>query len=163
MIGEQPFLEEENNQKLPVERSDMKDVELSEKPLPSLEDEQAVRATELGIKPMALVYGAYDTSLPYIIVDRPKPKPIMKNGIEVVRSIERSINYIYYQPDKESAARDLEKILLDQTDLLFGKLQLGDIWKQPSANKEYHQRMGELLGYTKKEIDEFLDRQITKK
>lgn len=128
--------------------------------LSKLMEADQVKAVEQGIKPIAMTSTPYETNLSCLKIDLPLLTTQMINGKRMVVEKTSQPTFIYYQQDQEFNAHRMVRMLKNyNTDHL--KVKVGEEAPPIPTNLEdedYHREMGKLLGYTEKEIREYLRR-----
>ncbi len=121
--------------------------------LSQLNDEEAVRAVEYGLKPVAYVNQQCHTDLPFISFQLPYVK-LCAQG-ERVEDAFLNTEYVYYQPGQHAAAERVKELILvyNQPDFVC---QPGDRYEPLPRGEHYHREMGQLLGYSAEEIENFV-------
>lgn len=128
--------------------------EYSGKKLSKLSEEEAVRAVEDGVKPLALVNHKIDSDLPYLEFEFSTGH---HDELNVTKRY-NEIGYIYYQTDQKNNAERVRDLVIGFNNDLWGNLKVSDIFIPKNPTLDYHRELGRLLGYTEEEIREFIDK-----
>ena len=128
---------------------------LGYKKLSQLTDDEAVKAVEYGLKPLALVTEQFDTHLPFISFKLPYLQWQINDGRNVITDLTFQYQYVYYNPDQEFNAQRLAQLSIRENRDAF-HYQIGDVYDFEPMRHDYHREIGTLLGYTSDEIESFL-------
>lgn len=126
------------------------------KKLSELNEEEAIKAVEYGLKPLALVTRSHDTELAFISFELPCLRWEVQNGRKVIMDVSPATQFVYYSEGQEGNAQRLMEISIAENKENFG-YQAGDSYISVPMSKSYHREMGTLLGYTEQEIEDFLN------
>ena len=117
-----------------------------------LSNEEAIQAVESGIKPIAFLKQRANTNLPCLEFESLMLSADSNNKIT---RIFKEKNYVYYQVGQEDNADRIKELVIQMNDAQAKNLKIGDLWIPNPPSKEYHKEMGELLGYTQDETNDF--------
>lgn len=120
-----------------------------------LPDAEQVKLTEQGIKPLTLTHLEIKTTLPH--VDYDLNQVMHKEG--KVTKVEVIPTKIYFKEENRERAEKAKSLSLKMNSHT-NNLKVGDTYTTPKFNDrvDQHREMGQLLGYKKEEIEDFINR-----
>lgn len=126
------------------------------KPFSKLSNDESVRAVEEGIKPIVFTYNKIDSPLPCIEFEAPT---IILDDNNIVKSVFLEKKYIYFCKDQEVNAKRVAHLNLEMMKERFGNYKVGDRYIPKRVSDAYHKELGQLLGYSNEEIEQFVQGQ----
>lgn len=123
------------------------------KKLSRLSPQEAIEAVEHGEKPIAFLKEKIETSLPCLEFESFMISVDENNRIT---NIFKERNYVYYQAGQEFNAQRIKELVTQMATEQQHNLKIGDIYINRPPSDEYHRELGELLGYSDEEIEEFI-------
>lgn len=121
-------------------------IEMSKLPV-----EEQIKLTEQGKKPLTLTAPNQKSDLPFIDF---KTKSLSRKG-DIVTEVKDVQQRIYFREENRANAEKLKAILINA----FAKnenVKVGDVFPHKQFSAKVHTEIGQLLGYSSKEINDFL-------
>lgn len=126
-----------------------------EKGLSRLSPQESIKAVENGSKPLSFFKEEMKTDLPHLTFES---SMLSSDDKDRVTRIFKEKNYIYYRAGQEHNAERIKELVIQRADEQTSGLKVGDVYIHKPPRDEYHRELGKLLGYSEKEIEEFIKR-----